>query len=204
MYGAAAWLAWVFALQTGTNALPFLFAAAIAVAFAAWAWGASQSAGKPWIPRIAALAALVAAIPLTSAGAAQTAPAATGASAAGSTTASLPIEPWSPERVAALRAEGRPVFVDFTAAWCVTCQVNERVALSTARVKGAFGRTHTAYLTADWTRRDPAIAQALAAQGRAGVPLYLLYAKNGGAPAILPQLLTEDTVVAALDKAAKG
>ncbi len=200
MYGAAAWLAWVFAVQTGINALPFLFASAIAVAFAAWAWGASQHAGKPWLPRIVAAAALIAAIPLANAGAAQTAPAAAPPGtevAAGA----LPIEPWSPERVAALQAEGKPVFVDFTAAWCVTCQVNERTALAGRKVADAFKTTGAVYLKADWTNRNAEIAKALAEHQREGVPLYLVYGKTGG-PVILPQLLSEGLVVEALTKAA--
>ena len=115
--------------------------------------------------------------------------------------AGIPSEPWSPERVAALRAAGKPVFVDFTAAWCVTCQVNEQVALNTAEAVEAFQRTGAVYLKADWTNRDAAIAKALADQGRVGVPLYLVYGAGGGAPKVLPQLLTSGMVAAALDAA---
>ena len=210
MYGAAAWLAWVFALQAGVSALAFLFVAAIAVAFAAWAWGASQEGGKTLVPRLAAVAGVLVAIPMIALGAQQSAP----ASAASPTAvaegpgAPLPTEPWSPERVAALRAEGRPVFVDFTAAWCVTCQVNERTALAGKGVADAFARTKAVYLKADWTNRDDRIAKALTEQGRSGVPLYLVYdAKPDGPAKILPQLLTEGLVVEALDAAqaaAKG
>ncbi|MDB5457717.1 MAG: thiol:disulfide interchange protein, partial [Caulobacter sp.] len=114
----------------------------------------------------------------------------------------LAAEVWSPERVAALRAEGRPVMVDFTAAWCVTCQVNEKVALSGAGVAKTFAATKAVYLKADWTNRDAKIAAALAEHGRAGVPLYLVYPAKGGAPAVLPQLLTEGMVIEAIEKAA--
>jgi thiol:disulfide interchange protein DsbD len=114
----------------------------------------------------------------------------------------LQAEAFTPTKVDELRAQGRPVFVDFTAAWCVTCQVNERMALFTAPVQAAFRRTNTAFVKADWTRQDPAIAQALAARGRAGVPLYLVYARSGGEPEILPQLLSQDAVIRALDRAA--
>jgi thiol:disulfide interchange protein DsbD len=112
----------------------------------------------------------------------------------------LPIEPWSPQRVAALQAQGKPVFVDFTAAWCVTCQVNERTALATRAVSDAFAHTGAVYLKADWTNRDAAIANALTAQGRSGVPLYLVYGK-GPTPQVLPQLLTPGIVVDALNAA---
>jgi thiol:disulfide interchange protein DsbD len=96
------------------------------------------------------------------------------------------------------------VFVNYTAAWCVTCQVNEKVALSTQGVADALKRNGAVYLKADWTRKDADIAQELAAHGRAGVPLYLVYPARGGAPKVLPQLLTEGMVAKALDAAAKG
>ena len=98
--------------------------------------------------------------------------------AAGVTTVSLEAEAWSPERVAELRAEGRPVFVDFTAAWCVTCKVNEQLVLKTDRTQALFERTNTAFLIADWTNRDAQIAAELERYGRAGVPLYLAYPKS--------------------------
>ncbi|MBX6374945.1 MAG: thioredoxin family protein, partial [Acetobacteraceae bacterium] len=110
-------------------------------------------------------------------------------------------EPWSAVRLAALRAEGRPVFVNATAAWCITCQVNERVALRSAAVREAFAAGRVAYLKADWTRGDPAISALLRAHGREGVPLYLLYPAGGGAPEILPQILTEGIVLRALTAA---
>ncbi|HTI67763.1 MAG TPA: thioredoxin family protein [Caulobacteraceae bacterium] len=202
MYAAAAWLAWVFAVQAGTAALPFLFAAAILAAFAAWTWGVGQRAERPLLPRAAAAVAVLAAVPLLLVGARTAAPAAASAQTA-KAGPGLATEPWSPERVAALQAQGRPVFVDFTAAWCVTCQVNERTTLAGKRVAEAFARTNAVYLKADWTNRDDAIARELAARGRSGVPLYLVYGR-AGEPAILPQLLTEGVVAAALDKAKAG
>jgi thiol:disulfide interchange protein DsbD len=119
-------------------------------------------------------------------------------------TGDLASQPWSPEKLASLRAAGTPVLVNFTAAWCVTCQVNERVAFSNAKVSAAMRRTGTIYLVADWTNRDPAIAKALAEQGRIGVPLYLFYAKGAADPQVLPQLLTPDIVAAAVDRSATG
>ena len=117
-------------------------------------------------------------------------------------TADAPRQAWSPDRLADLRAQHKPVLVNFTAAWCVTCQVNERLAFSSQQVATAFKRSGAAYLVADWTNRDPVIAKALADQGRIGVPLYLVYGAAGN-PRVLPQLLTPTTVSEALDDAAR-
>ena len=95
------------------------------------------------------------------------------------------------------------MFVNFTADWCVTCKVNERMALSSAKVRRAFERTGVVYLKGDWTSRDPVIAAALAEHGRAGVPLYLLYAPGAAEPRILPQLLTEGAVIRAIEDATR-
>ncbi|HKR87392.1 MAG TPA: thioredoxin family protein, partial [Phenylobacterium sp.] len=116
----------------------------------------------------------------------------------GPESAALDEQPYSPATLAALRAKGTPVFVNYTAAWCVSCQVNDRVALSTSRVAEAFRRQGVAYLKADWTRRDPVIAADLARFGRAGVPLYLVYPADGRAPQVLPPILTEGAVLKAL------
>jgi thiol:disulfide interchange protein DsbD len=209
MYGAAAYLAWVLVLQAGDTALLLLFGAALATAFAAWCFGVSQrqvlTTGKVLLPRGAALAGLAAIVACAIAGARFASPT-DAAAAKGPVVASagaLPIEPWSPQRVAALQAQGKPVFVDFTAAWCVTCQVNERTALATQAVASAFAHTGAVYLKADWTNRDAAIANALSAQGRSGVPLYLVYGKSP-TPRVLPQLLTSGIVVDALSQAGGG
>ena len=116
--------------------------------------------------------------------------------------ADLAYEPYTPQRLAELQAEGRPVLVNYTAAWCVSCQVNDRVAISTAGSARAFKKHNVAYLKADWTKKDPVIAADLAKYGRAGVPLYLVYGVKGGEPVILPAILTEGAVVKALDAAA--
>jgi thiol:disulfide interchange protein DsbD len=102
---------------------------------------------------------------------------------------------YSASRLADLRAEGRPVFVNMTAAWCVTCLVNERVALSSEAVKEAFEKQNVAYLKGDWTQADPAISQFLREHGREGVPLYVLYPPHGEAPVVLPQILTANAVL---------
>ncbi|HUO12661.1 MAG TPA: thioredoxin family protein, partial [Caulobacteraceae bacterium] len=204
MYGAAAWLVWVLSQQTDPASLALVFAAAVLVGLAAWIFGAAQQRAANGRPTrvVFGLAAIPAVVAVVAVAAAPYGP----PPAAGATfavAAGVPSEPWSPERLAALRAEGKPVFVDFTAAWCVTCQVNERVALDADESAAAFRRTGAVYLRADWTNRDSAIAKALADQGRAGVPLYLVYGAGGSAPTVLPQLLTPGLVARALDQAAK-
>jgi thiol:disulfide interchange protein len=194
MYATAAWLAWIFARQAGVAGLAELFAAAWLIALGAWLFGRSQRSGRPLPFRLASASA--AAIVAAWLGVA-----ALGAPGAQAAAPGVAQEVYSPQRLEILRAEGRPVFVNFTADWCVTCKVNERVALSSEAVGRAFARTGVVYLKGDWTSRDPVIAEALAAHGRAGVPLYLLYAPGATEPRILPQLLTERAVIKALDEA---
>ena len=119
--------------------------------------------------------------------------------AAGTETASVS-EPYSAAKLEALRAEGRPVFINFTAAWCITCKVNERIALSKTEVEEAFKKGNVAYLKGDWTNRNAEISAALQAVGRDGVPLYLYYAPKASEPVILPQVLTPATVIATVAK----
>jgi thiol:disulfide interchange protein len=203
MYGTAAWLAWVLVIQSGSDALARLFAAAVTLALAAWLLGVAQrkhaNGGKP------IATGLTGAILLAVAVLGAVWPNYPQAAAAGDAQGSaIPYEAYSPEKVAAAQAAGKPVFVNFTAAWCVTCQVNEKVAFSTRTAADAFARTGAVYLKADWTRRDAVIADELARHGRAGVPLYLVYGAKGGEPQVLPQILSGDVVAKALDAAAKG
>jgi thiol:disulfide interchange protein DsbD len=104
---------------------------------------------------------------------------------------------WSAEAVERELKAGRPVFVDFTAAWCVTCQVNKRLVLNDADVRSAFAKRNVALVRADWTRRDPEITRALAALGRNGVPVYVLY-RPGKSPMLLPEVLQPSVVHDAL------
>ncbi|WP_297443604.1 thioredoxin family protein, partial [Acidocella sp.] len=101
-------------------------------------------------------------------------------------------------RLASLRATGQPVFIDLTAAWCVTCLVNETTTLASPRVQALFAAHHVALLVGDWTDRDPAITALLVANHRAGVPLYLYYPAGSAPPRILPQLLSPAEVAAVL------
>ncbi len=205
MYGAVAWLVWVLTVQVGPDAVPRILAAAIVVAIAAWMVGLAQhraAQGKNAVPLNASAAALAAVA--IAGGAFWPVYQLSGGDGAASETAKLEYEAYTPEKLAALQAEGRPVLVNYTAAWCVSCQVNDRVALSTKGVSEALSRTNAVYLKADWTKRDPLIAAELARFGRAGVPLYLVYGAKGGEPAILPAILTEGLVVKALNAAAKS
>lgn len=195
MFATAIWLIWVASVQTGPQGVLAALVAVLAAGFIVWLVGVTRGT----LPRRlfgSALAVLVA----LGAGwftVQNAVPGATTEARAGD------IEAWSPERVAALQAEGKPVFVNFTAAWCITCLANERVALSREEVKQSFAKLGVVYLKADWTNRDSRIAKALAEQGRAGVPLYLFYpARKDGQAEILPQLLTPDTLIAAATRAA--
>jgi thiol:disulfide interchange protein DsbD len=111
----------------------------------------------------------------------------------------LGYEPFTAERLSTLKAAGKPVLVNLTADWCVTCLINERVALDSAGVQQAFAARGIVALKGDWTNRNPEITALLQQYGRSGVPLYLLYSGKGD-PVILPQLLTAATVLDALGK----
>jgi thiol:disulfide interchange protein DsbD len=202
MYGAAAWLIWVFTRQTGAAAEGVLLLAALLIAFALWLAGRAQAeraegrrgslhAAAALVAALLAIAALVLAV---------RAPRETPEAAASN--AAAPSSPWSRAAVSQATAQGRPVLVNFTADWCVTCKLNER-ALNAPRVTEAMARTRTVYLVGDWTRRDDAITRELALRRRSGVPLYLVYSPGEAEPRILPQLLTEGLVVQALDAAAR-
>lgn len=203
MYGAVAWLVWVLTVQVGPDAVPRILGAGIVLALALWIAGAAQ--------RRSAIGGRAAALATGAAGLAAVAivggafwPAYAVASGEPSGSAKLEDQGYTPEKLAALQAEGRPVLVNYTAAWCVSCQVNDRVALSTQAVSEALKRNNAVYLKADWTKRDPGIAAELARFGRAGVPLYLVYGAKGGEPVILPSLLTEGMVVKAIDAAGRS
>lgn len=200
MYGAALWLVWVFSRQTGAEALALFLAAALMLAFGLWLTGVNQmrrnEGGTAVVSAVAATVALV--VALVFAGLAAGRPAGPETTPE---TGPLAAAPWSTETVRAAQAQGRPVLVNFTADWCVTCKINERAALSSPRVAEALQAANAVYLVGDWTRRDDAVTRELERHGRSGVPLYLLYPAGGGEPRILPQLLTEGVVAEALQTA---
>ena len=177
MFAAAIWLVWVLSLQAGEAGVLYVLAAMLAAAFAIWCFKRKARPVKiiGVMSMLAALALSVSLYPKQVA-------------------LSHEADAWSAARVSELQAEGRPVFVDFTAAWCVTCKVNEKVVLDQARTRKLFGDTNTAFLIADWTNKNDVIAAELAKYGRAGVPLYLVYNQDSVSPVILPQVLTYDVI----------
>ena len=199
VYATAAWLLWVVAQETSPFGLGAALAGSILVALAAWSFQKSRSsAGGSRVTVLAtAVISLVLAIilPIRFADVAAAAP--------GDSAKARPgVDEWQPyseARVAELNAAGRPLLVNFTASWCLTCLVNERNAFSDAAVQEIFRDKKVVLMKGDWTNRDPAITKALAAFGRAGVPLYLVYNGKPGStePVVLPQLLTAGVVQSA-------
>ncbi|MDD3763841.1 MAG: protein-disulfide reductase DsbD family protein [Nevskiales bacterium] len=184
LYLTVVWLLWVLLRQTDPQMLSRVMVGLVLVAFALWLWNRSGPlAATLKLGALSGAVALLFVAPVAGIGA--------HASTAYTT------ESWSTQRVAELRAEGRTIFVDFTADWCLSCKVNERIALRSDRVAQAFHDNDVAVLVGDWTRSDPAITEELARFGRNGVPLYLVY-RNGQDAEVLPQLLTPDIVIDAL------
>lgn len=193
LYLTVAWLLWVLTRQTGANALAAMLAGMVVLAFALWLtgrrtrsnWGTSLRHATVGVSLLAVVAAL--------GWAART------ATGPGPRPADAAWQPWSAERLAELRDAGRPVFVNMTADWCVTCLVNERVALDTETVRTHMTERDIVYLKGDWTRRDPAITGYLSDFDRNGVPLYVYYpAGPDTRPRVLPQILTPGLVTETL------
>ena len=199
MWATVVWLVWVLGHQVGADGAAAVLGLVLALSMLAWSIGVQGlSSTTRWVGR--GVAGLTLALTLAWAW-----PSLQVASTPGQAGASPKDgradawQPWSEERVSTALQQGQPVFVDFTAAWCVTCQVNKRVALNTDKVKSRFADSNVVRMKADWTNRDEQITRALAEFGRNGVPLYVLYDAKGQ-PTVLPELLTENTVLAALDK----
>jgi thiol:disulfide interchange protein/DsbC/DsbD-like thiol-disulfide interchange protein len=205
MYATAAWLAWVLVQQAGADAMLRLLFASVAVAAGAWAWGRWMN-GTPRRPALAwalvgfaGLATVALTEPLLDdAPPPAAAAAAATPRAAGGAQGSLEWAAWSDAAVTAALAEGRTVFVDFTAAWCVSCQANKKLVLEREAVTSAMREQRVVALRADWTQRDPAITAALARHGRNGVPLYLVLRPGDARPRVLPELLTTAVVLDAI------
>ncbi len=197
MYAAAVWLVWVLVQQAGVNSIVIALGGMVLISFAAWLYETTKFSGI-FTQRIStglAIAALMTAL-MSGYFGIETSAAVTVENS--ENTAEKNVEPYSAERLRALRAEGKPVFVNFTAAWCISCLVNEKVALSQSSVKDEFKKRGITYLKGDWTNRDAEITKILSEFGRSGVPLYLYYpAGINTSPDILPQILTPEIVLQA-------
>jgi thiol:disulfide interchange protein DsbD len=189
LYAAAAYLVWVLAGQADEARLLAALFSLVLLAVAAWIYGRCQSLAHP--PRLRR-AGWVTALLLAAAALAFGWPRA-------ASPRELTWEPWSAERVEAALAANRPVYVDFTARWCATCQVNKRVVFGSSQVLKTFRERNVAALKADWTNQDPAITAELARFGRSAVPFNLVYLPGGAEPRVLPEVLTPGVVLDALD-----
>jgi thiol:disulfide interchange protein len=185
MFLTALGLAWVLGRQTGVDGMTLALSAALLLGLGLWWIGARGGTRQLW-PALALLVVAVATPllllrPQTEDNA---------------SASRLGAEPFAETRLAALRAEGRPVFLYFTADWCIVCKVNENGALASAEVADAFSARGVRVLEGDWTLGDPEIGRFLERHGRAGIPLYIYYAP-GREPQILPQVLTASTLTEA-------
>ncbi|WP_346838743.1 protein-disulfide reductase DsbD [Microbulbifer sp. SAOS-129_SWC] len=191
MYLTAVWLLWVLGRQTGSDGMALALGGAVAVAFALWLWPRSQ---WHWGRGAVALAALLLALLLL--------PQLSTMRAAAPQDSDY-WQAYSAARLDDARNAGHPVLANMTAAWCITCLANEKAVLSSDAVSDTIDQLGVVALKGDWTNQDPEISQLLARYGRTSVPLYLLYPAGGGEPQILPQVLTRDGLIRALNAAAQ-
>jgi len=194
LFATVAWLTWVLGAQAGNDSVLALLGGLVIVALAAWMYGRWRHSPGMWRPVLAVL--------LGAAGVAVAWPTPYSAGCPGivSKAGDLPREAWSPEKVRELNGQGKAVFVDFTAAWCVTCQVNKRVALHNAEVVKQFAARGVVPLIADWTRQDPRITETLSSLGRNAVPVYAFYLPGDATPHLLPEVLTPAIVLDELSR----
>jgi thiol:disulfide interchange protein len=198
LYGTVAWLLWVLIQEVGPGEAFGALFGLVLVAFAMWVWGRTRPTAAlgrrlgAGLAAVGAITAVLLAASLTAAGGSAVSP-----------RDELAYEPFTQQRLSTLQAEGKPVFVDLTAAWCVTCLVNEHVALDSEAVRHAFAERGVVALKGDWTSQNPEITDFLQRFGRSGVPLYLFY-RGKSEPLVLPQILTAATVVDAVNGPGKG
>ncbi len=200
LYATVAWLVWVVQLQSGSTGLAAVLAGLVLVGLGAWAYGSTRTSrplgrrvglGVGAISTVAVL--MLASVPVASVGGAGSSPSLPSTTAAGG--AKVQPESFSQARLDEVLGSGKPVFINFTAAWCVTCLMNERTTISRPAVQDAIASKEIVYLKGDWTNEDPEITRVLERYGRSGVPLYLFYDGRSKEPVILPQILTEATML---------
>lgn len=197
LYATVAWLIWVLSFQVGATGLLAALTGLVVIAFGAWAYNRSQELSNglgralQGVTAGSAIGAIALAIVIG-----QSSPTATNAEVS----ANAGSEAFSDQKLNALLASGEHVFVNMTAAWCITCLVNERTTLSTGAVREAFASKRITYLKGDWTNRNPEITRLLEKFGRSGVPLYVLYRGGDNEPVLLPQILTQSLVLEAIGK----
>jgi thiol:disulfide interchange protein DsbD len=203
IFGTVIWLAWVLAQAYGASILAALLVGFLLLAIAGWFLG--RWPAKRWATVVAGVTVLgVVAISVVAPNELDNASSTSNGDRLVMVAGTPGVwEPWSAKAVSQYQAQGRPVFVDFTASWCLSCQVNERVALQQPQVQQAFKDANVALLKADWTQHDDAIAQTLAGLGRSGVPAYALYAPGQSEPVLLPEVLTPGIVTDAVGKLPK-
>lgn len=188
MFAAAIWLVWVLAQQAGPEAVGRVLLAMLALAFAAFVWGRAAYASKTKRLWLVLLITFTLGLGLLAVRDINT-------NNVPTTATSANYEAFTPQKLAALRAANKPVFIDLTAAWCITCLANEKAALNTDTVQSFFKANNITFLKGDWTNYNPDITALLKQFGRNGVPLYVFYPSNQKAPIVLPQLLTPQIVV---------
>ena len=197
LYFTVVWLLWVLGRQTDSGVAALVMAGMVLLGLALWLWRRAGFSRRPALPRAFALFALLTAVALlpglaTPVRVSERAPAA-------AAEYEYPAVAYSETRLRAALANHRPVFVNINADWCITCKVNERLALDDESVRRAFRDRNVLYMTGDWTNGDETLSRVLASFGRSGVPLYLLYLPGKPEPKVLPQLLTPSTVIGALE-----
>ena len=188
MFATAGWLAWVYVGLTGDGVVARLLVGLTVVALAAWVYGRWSTPMRPvrarWIARAAAAVFAISGVMVV---------------------VTWEDDPWtqySPQAVETLRAEGRPVLVDFTARWCISCQANKKSSLRTDSARALYDKYNVATVEADYTQKDATIGKVLTEYGREGVPLYLVFPADGGEPEVLPNILTPEIVADAIKRAA--
>ena len=208
MLATVLWLLWVFGAETNTYALFQLLLSLFYISFACWFWGKFGALHRPRRTRLLASCLALVIIAFSSTmilNASSLQDNAEDSVTAMNTEVLGQAKEWVPfskELLNKLVSEGKPVFIDFTARWCLICQTNH-MALSTNQVDKRFKELGVVKMKADWTKRDPSITNELKKFGRSGVPLYLFYDGKGEKPEILPQILTPETVVNYLESQGK-